>query len=169
MAIDLKEFKVTAAKKKKSLSIFLQKFDRLTLPGMQKTVAEIDKTVWRDTDCTQCANCCKTMTPTFRPADIKRIATHLGMTPNEFKDKWLYKEEDTGDWVNKLQPCQFLVDNKCSIYEVRPKDCAEFPHHHKKPFDLYNDTFIQNLHRCPATFTLVERMKKKVEEEYEWK
>ena len=108
------------------------------------------------------------MTPTFRRADILRISAHLQMTPKAFTEKWLLKEEDTGDWVNKLQPCQFLVNNMCSIYEVRPKDCAEFPHHNKRPFDAYNDTFKNNLDKCPATFVLVERLMKKVEAEYEW-
>jgi hypothetical protein len=90
------------------------------------------------------------------------------MTPKEFVDKWLEKEEDTGDWVNKKQPCQFLKNNKCSIYDVRPKDCAEFPHHNKKPFDLYNDTFKNNLVHCPATLNLIDRLKKTIEKEYEW-
>lgn len=166
--MDLRKFKARASRKKGKLTAFLQKLDEIVPPDLAKLVTETDVTVWRDVDCTTCANCCKTMTPTFRGADIKRIAAHLGMTPRAFKEKWLLKEDDTGDWVNVTQPCQFLADNKCSIYDVRPKDCAEFPHHYKRPFDLYNDTFIQNLHRCPATFTLVERLKKRVEEEYEW-
>jgi Fe-S-cluster containining protein len=115
----------------------------------------------------ECANCCKTMTPTFTKADITRISAHLGMSTKNFKDKWLKKDE-SGEWVNTTQPCQFLVDNKCSVYEVRPADCAEFPHHNKKPFDLYNDTFKNNLVHCPATLTLVERLKKDIERDYEW-
>jgi hypothetical protein len=51
---------------------------------------------------------------------------------------------------------------------VRPADCAEFPHHNKKPFDAYNDTFKNNLIHCPATLTLVDRLKKVIEKEYEW-
>jgi len=166
--MDLKKFKVEASRKKKKLTLFLQKFDEIVPEGLNTLAAEVDATVWRDVNCTTCANCCKTMTPTFRKADVIRISDHLGMKPKEFIEKWLYKEEDTGDWVNKTQPCQFLVDNKCSIYDVRPKDCAEFPHHYKKPLDAYNDTFIQNLHRCPATFLFVQRLKQRVEKEYEW-
>ena len=166
--MDLRKFKARASRKKGKLNAFLQKLDEIVPPDLSRLVTETDVTVWRDVDCTTCANCCKTMTPTFRGADINRISAHLGMTPKAFKDKWLFKEEDSGDWVNVTQPCQFLIDDKCSIYEVRPKDCAEFPHHYKRPFDLYNDTFVQNLHRCPATFTLVERLKKRVEDEYEW-
>lgn len=166
--MDIKEFKRKASRKKTKLKAFLLKLDDIVPHDMPKLVAETDKTVWKDIDCMTCANCCKTMTPTYSPKDITRISRHFGMTTKEFKDKWLEKEEETGDWMNKKQPCQFLKNNKCSIYEIRPKDCAEFPHHNKRPFDLYNGTFIQNLDKCPATFTLIERLEKKVRDDYEW-
>ncbi len=165
--MDLIAFKKTMTRKKKGLSLFLKKLDEIVPEDMPALVAATDAEVWKDVDCTTCANCCKTMTPTYTRTDVKRIATHLGMTPKAMIEQWLYKD-DNGDWVNKTQPCQFLVNNMCSIYEVRPKDCAEFPHHNKKPFDAYNDTFTQNLTYCPATFALVERLKKTVERDYEW-
>lgn len=166
--MDLKQFKRKAARTQEELTGFLNKLDTTVPRGLGRIVAEEDAEVWKQTDCTTCANCCKTMTPVFTKADIRRIATHLRMSPKAFSEKWLIREEDTGSIVNKEQPCQFLVDDKCSIYEVRPRDCAEFPHHYKRPFDLYNDTFIQNITRCPATFNLIERLKKRVEAEYEW-
>ena len=166
--MDLKKFDAKVARKKKDLSSFLKKLDKIVPEDMDELVAETDAAMWRDVSCMECANCCKTMTPTFSKKDIDRISAHLGMTPKAFKEKWLYKEKETGDWMNRSQPCQFLEGNLCSIYEVRPVDCAEFPHHHKKPFDLYNDMYKVNLQHCPATFTLVERLKKKVEQAYEW-
>jgi len=166
--MDLKKFRAGAARKNKTLSAFLDKLDDLVPHDMPELVSRVDGGVWRDVSCTECANCCKTMTPTFTKGDIDRISTHLGMSRKEFKVKWLRKEEDSGDWVNTTQPCQFLADNKCSIYEVRPRDCAEFPHHDKKPFDAYNETFKNNLLHCPATYTLVDRLKKIVERDYEW-
>lgn len=166
--MDLKKFKITANRKKKSLSLFLDKLDVIVPTDMPELVDRLDKKVWKETDCMKCANCCKTMTPTFTRTDIRRISAHLDMKPKEFVDKWLEKEEETGDWVNKTQPCQFLKNNMCSIYEVRPADCAEFPHHNKKPFDLYNEMFKTNILHCPATLNLVDRLKKVVEKEYEW-
>lgn len=166
--MNLQNFKRAAKKNAPQLKKFLKKLDKVVPIDFPKIVREEDAKMWAHTDCTTCANCCKTMTPTFTPKDIKRIAAHLQMTPKAFFDKWLQKEEDTGDTVNRLQPCQFLVDNMCSIYEVRPKDCAEFPHHYKRPFDAYNDTFIQNVDKCPATYRLVSALKKRVEAEYEW-
>ena len=166
--MDIKKFRITAARKKKTLSLFLDKLDEIVPHDMPVVVARVDATVWRDVNCTECANCCKTMTPTFTPRDVKRISAHLGMKPKDFREKWLKKEDESEDWVNTTQPCQFLADNKCSIYEVRPADCAEFPHHNKKPFDAYNETFKNNLIHCPATLLLVDRLKKVVEKEYEW-
>lgn len=165
--MDIAAFRARAKRKKQALSAFLDKLDEIVPEGMADVVAAVDKTVWGETDCTNCANCCKTMTPTFTKKDIDRISTHLRMSPAAFKDKWL-KKDDEKQWVNTTQPCQFLVDNKCSIYEVRPADCAEFPHHDKQPFDSYNTTFKNNLVHCPATLTLVERLKKTVERDFEW-
>jgi Fe-S-cluster containining protein len=166
--MDLEKFKITAARKRKKLSVFLDKLDEIVPEDMETIVAREDATVWRDVNCMECANCCKTMTPTFTKADVTRISAHLRMKPKDFTEKWLMKEDGGTDWVNKVQPCQFLVDNKCSIYEVRPADCAEFPHHNKKPFDLYNETFKNNLVHCPATLMMVDRLKKVVERDYEW-
>ncbi len=165
---DLEKFRKKAESKRKSLENFLQKLDDTVPEDLSEIVEEEDNKVWQNIDCTTCANCCKTMTPVFTPDDIRRIATHLRMTPRAFSEKWLIKEEDTGSIVNRSVPCSFLENNKCSIYEVRPQDCAEFPHHQKRPFDLYNETFIQNITRCPATFELVKSIKKRIENEYEW-
>ncbi len=166
--MDLKKFKQKANRKRPELEGFLKKLEETVPRGFSKIVAQEDAAVWEAVDCTACANCCKTMTPVYTPADIKRIAAHFRMSPKDFFNKWLMKEEDTGSVVNVTQPCPFLVEDKCSIYPVRPRDCAEFPHHNKRPFDQYSETFIQNVHRCPATFHLVERLKNRVEREYEW-
>lgn len=166
--MDLKKFAKKASANKGKLIKFLKKLDKKVPVKLNKLAREVDATIWQDINCLDCANCCKTMTPTYTKKDIKRIAGHFEMTPKEFKKKWLYKD-DTGDWMNTATPCQFLdSNNMCSIYEIRPLDCAEFPHHTKKPFNLYNDTFINNVHRCPATYELVDRLKKRVEAEYEW-
>jgi len=167
--MNLQQFKKKTESQKAQLAAFLTKLDSIVPEDMPQIVAEEEPKMWLETDCLSCANCCKKMTPTYTAKDIQRIAKHLSMTSEAFKKKWLYQEKSTGDWLNTSIPCQFLAkDNKCSIYEVRPLDCAEFPHHHKQPFDLYNDTFKQNLSYCPATYNLVQRLKKRVEKEYEW-
>ena len=144
---------------------FLTRLEKKVPRGFQKKVEEMDKSTWGRTDCLDCANCCKTMSPTYKPADIKRISAHLGMTEKAFREKWLYKDK-TGDWMNVKQPCQFLdlKTNMCDIYAVRPADCAGFPHHHKKWGPDYIHVFSQNVEHCPATYRLVETIMEKSRE-----
>lgn len=142
---------------------FLTRLENNSPRGLDKTIAEHEKNVWIETDCLSCANCCKTMTPTFNKQDIKRISNHFQMTAEEFQNKWLKRERGgERDWLNKVEPCQFLNprDNKCSIYEVRPADCAGFPHLSKK-FKDFVHIHKQNVEYCPATYKLVEKMMEK--------
>jgi uncharacterized protein len=119
--------------------------------------------MWTQTDCLSCANCCKTMSPTFNKQDLIRISAHVGMTVDQFKLKYLRKDKD-GDWINRKQPCQFLnlEDNKCSIYAVRPRDCAGFPHHTRKRMVDYVHVFKQNIEYCPATYRVIEILREKL-------
>ena len=143
---------------------FLSKLEKKRPKGFHALEVEADKQVWERTDCLDCANCCKTMSPTYTPEDIRRISAHLGMTPAAFREKWLYKDK-TGDWMNVKQPCQFLDlnTNMCSIYAVRPRDCAGFPHHVKKRMNAdYMHMYKQNIEYCPATYRLVETVMEKL-------
>ena len=81
------------------------------------------------------------------------------------KRKWLKKERGTGKWLNKTTPCQFLDQetNMCHVYEVRPADCAGFPHLTKKRMLDYIHIHKQNLDECPATFKMIEKMNELVE------
>ena len=126
----------------------------------EASAEKLNKEVWQEVDCLSCANCCKTMTPTFTPTDIKRIAAHLNTTPKEFKENWLRYDKKDNDWLNKLNPCQFLnlKTHKCNIYEVRPADCAGFPHLTKKKMVDYVHVHKQNVELCPATYKMVEKM-----------
>ncbi len=139
---------------------FLGKVEKKPPRGLDQLVVKLDKEVWPEVDCLGCANCCKTMSPTYTAKDIKRISEHLGMTPQAFKDKWLYFDEKDGDWMNKKQPCQFLdlKTNMCSIYAVRPADCAGFPHLAKRKVVDYIHVHQQNIEYCPATYKFVEKL-----------
>lgn len=157
--VNIRAFRNKVRVTKRIFRRFLTRMEKQPPRGLQAMAATLEKETWNEIDCLSCANCCKKMTPTFNPADIKRISAHFGQTPDEFKKKWLYKERGTGDWLNKKQPCQFLnlKDNKCSIYEIRPADCAGFPHLPKKLKD-YIHVHKQNIEFCPATHRLVEKM-----------
>jgi len=157
--INLRSFKQLVRHNKKRIKSFMTRLDKQPPRGLDAMKLEEDKKVWQELDCLDCANCCKTMSPTYTKKDVLRIAAHLNMDEKSFREKWLYKDK-TGDWMNKSQPCQFLdlKTNMCDIYAVRPADCAGFPHHTKKKMTDYMHVYKQNIEYCPATYRLVEKM-----------
>lgn len=157
-----KSFKIKAGKNRRAFRSFLTKIKNKPPRGLDKIAEEIDAAVWKEIDCLACANCCRTMTPTFTNEDVKRISAHFEQTPDQFRKKWLYKDRN-GDWMNKQTPCQFLdlTSNKCSIYSIRPADCAGFPHLTKKKMVEYIHVHQQNVEYCPATYSMVSKMQEK--------
>jgi Fe-S-cluster containining protein len=163
--INLRSFKQKVRYNKKAFKRFLGKLEKKPPRGLDKIAGELDVEIWKEIECLSCANCCKTMTPTFTPKDIKRIAAHLDMTASAFKTTWLHYEKSDKDWVNNKQPCQFLnlENNMCSIYEVRPESCAGFPHLPKKKMVEYIHVHQQNIDYCPATYKFVEKMMERLQ------
>jgi Fe-S-cluster containining protein len=162
--IELRSFRAKARHRKTALRRFLTRLEKNPVRGLQQLITQTEKKVWTETDCLSCANCCKTMTPTYTPADLNRIARYFGMTVAALKKKWLKRERGGDrDWVNRSTPCQFLnkANNKCRIYSIRPVDCAGFPHLGKR-FREYVHVHKQNIESCPAAFSLVEKIAQQI-------
>ena len=163
--VNLRSFKQKARHRKTAYRRFLTRLEKDPPVGLDTLTATIEKEVWKEVDCMSCANCCKTMSPTYTLKDIKRIAAYLGMPVDAFKKKWLLKERGSnGDWINKSLPCQFLdmKNNKCGIYSVRPADCSGYPHLSKRRMLGYMHVHKQNIEYCPATLKMVEKMIRRV-------
>ena len=125
-------------------------------------MAELREREFEKTDCLECANCCKTTGPLFTNADIERIAKHFRLKPQKFIETYLRLDEEN-DYVLQQVPCAFLgEDNYCSIYDVRPKACREFPHTDRKKFQQISNLTLKNVAICPAAFNIVEEMKKRI-------
>lgn len=123
---------------------------------------EIHEEAIEKIDCLGCANCCKNYSPRFKTPDIKRISKLLRLKEGEFIETYLKLDEE-GDYVTKSAPCPFLgSDNKCSIYDDRPSDCARFPYTdedvivRRQPLTLKNSTF------CPITYYVLERLMQEI-------
>lgn len=156
--MDLELHQQTALKKQKEHKKFLENLKKKPPRDLDYTVLEVHEEVFEETDCLQCANCCKTTGPLYTEKDIERIAKHLKMKPSDFEAKFLRTDEDN-DKVLQTLPCWFLnEDNTCSIYEVRPKACREYPHTDRKKIYQINHLMIKNTIICPAAFSFVEKM-----------
>jgi uncharacterized protein len=141
---------------------FFDKLKKKTPKNLDYVMQELHYNEFKKTNCLDCANCCKTTGPLFTMIDIERISKHLRQKPQQFIAQYLKIDEDN-DYVLQQLPCSFLaVDNKCFIYDVRPKACREFPHTDRKKFQQISDLTLQNVAICPAAYNIVEEMKKRI-------
>jgi Fe-S-cluster containining protein len=138
---------------------FFIKLRKKTPKNLDAIMEKLHEDEFLKTDCFQCANCCKTTSPIFTKKDIERISKAFRTKTRQFIDTYLYLDEDQ-DYVLKSSPCTFLADdNTCTIYDVRPKACREYPHTDRKNFEKISDLTLKNLAICPATFNIVEALR----------
>ena len=160
--IDIGKYHQLALQKQKEHRKFLATLKKKAPKNLDKIVQEVHTEVFREIDCTKCANCCKILGPLFTEADIIRIAKHFRMRLPVFEDMYLRVDEDN-DKVFKSMPCPFLgEDNLCSIYDIRPKACREFPHTDRKKIYQINHLTIQNTLICPAVYLFVEKLQERL-------
>lgn len=141
---------------------YFDKLKRKPPKNLDYQMQELHDAEFGRTDCLTCANCCKTTGPLFTLADIERISKHFRLRPQQFISQYLRIDEDN-DYVLQQVPCAFLdSENYCTIYDVRPKACREFPHTDRKKFQQISNLTLKNTAICPATYRIVEEMKKRL-------
>lgn len=134
---------------------FLQKADK---NKVLRQLPELHEEAIERIDCLQCAACCKNYSPRFKTPDVKRISKHLRMRESEFIETYLRVDED-GDFVVKSSPCPFLgTDNYCSIYDVRPSDCARFPYTDEDVLVKRQALTLKNATFCPIVVHVLSRL-----------
>lgn len=122
---------------------------------------ELHEQAFQIVDCTCCANCCKTMDIKFDDEDIERVAGHLTKATAEFIETYSQANDEDGPYKVRQKPCPFLgEDDRCSIYEVRPMVCRQYPHTDKEGFTFRTMGVASNALVCPAVFWIVEQMKR---------
>lgn len=160
--MDLEFYKNQAIQKRKEHQKFLNDIKKKPPKNLDYLVQDTHKKTFLETDCLQCANCCKTTGPLFTERDIERIAKHLRTKPAHFEAKYLRIDEDN-DKVLQTLPCWFLnKDNTCAIYEVRPKACREYPHTDRKKIYQINHLTMKNTVICPAVVVFLDKLKQLV-------
>jgi uncharacterized protein len=106
-------------------------------------------------DCTQCANCCRSLQAEFKKSELHTIAETLGQSIKEFEKQFMSE-----GMVNP--PCPMLDGKLCSIYDNRPEVCRSFPHLEKPFFTSRLMGVIDNVAICPIAFNAYEELKTKL-------
>jgi hypothetical protein len=150
-------WKEQSKERQKHYRQFLKKADvRKTV----KVLPALHEEAFSKINCLDCAGCCKNYSPRFKTPDIKRISKHLRLKESQFIETYLRLDEE-GDYVVKRTPCPFLgVGNACSIYKVRPSDCARFPYTDEDVLLRRPNITLKNAEFCPAVFYVLEKLTK---------
>jgi Fe-S-cluster containining protein len=158
--MDLNRFRVLAQNRSAENKKFLQSLKRRNPREVDDQFHRLHEEVFEETNCLECANCCKTTSPIFYQNDIERLAKGMRMKPGDFIGKYLRIDEDR-DYVLQSSPCPFLdAENYCMVYEDRPKACREYPHTDRKKMVQITELTYKNTMVCPAVLEITERLKK---------
>lgn len=129
-----------------------------------RLLPDLHDETFQQVNCLDCGNCCKGYSPRFKTPDIKRISRFLKIKESQFIAHYLELDEE-GDYVTKSKPCPFLGENNaCSIYEVRPSDCARFPYTDEDVFVKRPAITLKNVSFCPAAYSVIEHLMEQLPE-----
>jgi Fe-S-cluster containining protein len=143
---------------KEQQKVFKQFLQRADKNKVLKQLPHLHQEAFEKIDCLTCAACCKNYSPRFKTPDVKRISKHLGMKESAFIDTYLDVDEE-GDFVVKKTPCPFLgANNYCSIYEVRPSDCARFPYTNEDVLIKRQALTLKNATFCPIVVHVLDKL-----------
>jgi Fe-S-cluster containining protein len=134
----------------------------LSIGRIDRTVHDLYREVSREIDCTQCANCCKTVSPLLNPADVRRLAKRLDLSGDEFRSRFLADDPEGEGAGFRTRPCPFLQDNLCTVYDHRPGGCRSYPHLHKREFVFRMNRAFSNCFVCPIVFNVYEGLKREL-------
>ncbi|EAZ82750.1 YkgJ family cysteine cluster protein [Algoriphagus machipongonensis] len=154
MKIDLDTFYKESKSEYSANKKLKERFRKVKPKELDRKFEEQHDQVFEEVDCLDCANCCKTTSPIFIQTDIDRLAKVFRMKNSQFIDEYLHRDED-GDYVLNSSPCPFLNDdNKCLVYDARPKACREYPHTNRKNMHGILALSLKNTLVCPAVFKI---------------
>jgi Fe-S-cluster containining protein len=127
---------------------------------LRKLAEEVEEQI----DCRVCANCCKVATARLLERDVERLAKHLRVTVSRFLADYTETNEDEGRVLKRTEEsgCVFLSGNDCTVYEVRPAACNDFPHTVRGtgsiPARMWD--LIDRACYCPMVYHTIEAWKK---------
>ncbi|MFC3414738.1 YkgJ family cysteine cluster protein [Algoriphagus hitonicola] len=158
--MDLGQFRKESLSDFSSNKKLKDRLRRVKSKKLDEEFAQLHDSVFEEIDCLECANCCKTTSPIFLQTDVDRLAKVFRMKPSVFLDTYLHRDAD-GDFVLNSSPCPFLgEDNKCLVYEDRPKACREYPHTNRKNMHGILGLTLKNTLVCPAVYKIFQQIGK---------
>ena len=128
---------------------------------LDRQFLRLHKELFADYDCSKCRNCCKMYKGSIPEEDVERDAEYLGISPEQFIDFFLEKQEYEMGYQTKHKPCDFLQrDGTCKLGDCKPDSCKKYPYtdQPERLFSLLS--LLDTIEICPVAFEIYERLKK---------
>lgn len=142
--------------------------DDLTDAQIDAAVEAIAAPIVAAIDCTQCANCCRSLDVYLTPDDAQRLADGIDVPLDAITTQHIDRAQASkvGEWgVFKQRPCAFLKGKLCSVYAHRPETCRTYPAF-TPDFRWTLDDTIDGAAICPIIYNVLMRMTEQVETWY---
>ena len=133
---------------------------------LDKQFLRLHKELFANYDCSKCRNCCKMYKGSIPAEDIDKDAKYLGITPEQFIDTYLQKEEYGMNYQTKHKPCDFLQeDGNCKLGDCKPDSCKKYSYTDQSERLSSLLSILDVIEICPAAFEIFEKLK----EEYRFR
>ena len=126
----------------------------------------LHKELFAGYDCSQCRNCCKMYHGSIPEEDLVQDAEYIGVTKEQFIEKYLADKDGENRYQTQNTPCDFLdEDGNCCLGDCRPESCKKYPYTDQPDRCASLYSVLDVIEVCPVAFEIYERLK----EEYGWR
>ena len=124
---------------------------------IDEAVMRLNKEAEAGIDCLACGKCCTRLMVNIDDAAIVRLSERLQLTEAQFRERFV----EGGSFMSFLNaiPCQFLDGKACTVYEIRPDECRNFPQLDRPGFTTRMFGTFSHYGMCPLIYNVVEGLK----------
>lgn len=118
-------------------------------------------------DCTQCANCCRSLDVYVTSDDAQRLANGIDIPLEHIMTHIDHASaRKVGEWGTfKTKPCGFLKGQLCNVYDHRPDTCRTYPMF-TPDFRWTIDDTIEGASICPIIYNVLITLYHRIDELY---
>lgn len=164
-SINLDEIRQRAHDRANDFDIMLHTLEfraEISDEALDALVERVAQPIIHAIDCTQCANCCRSLHVYLTPEDSTTLANFVGLDEIAFDDQYINHDEAhvVGEWGRFAdRPCRFLQGSLCGVYSHRPETCRTYPML-TPDFRWMLTDLIEGTSVCPIIFHTLDAMER---------
>lgn len=162
---DLNQIKILAKQHHDDFEVLgytLELLDEVSDSQIDNWVDRIAQPIINAIDCTQCANCCRSLDVYLTQGDAQQLKSNIDISLDSIID--YQSARKVGEWGTfKAKPCGFLQDNLCSVYAHRPETCRTYPTFTPDFRWTFADT-IEGASICPIIYNVLIQLHQRSDE-----